>query len=85
MLKLRFVAEMLRFVSEEAGTYRVESADPNFVCQITNQVSYALAHLTGRLIGERYGENVPRGYALLLYEMGNPIGQDAGLARSGTG
>ena len=41
-------------------------------------------HLAGRLVGEGDGEDLERGQAL-IDQMGDPVGEDAGLSRPGTG
>ena len=40
----------------------------------------AVVHLFGGFVGEGDGEDVPRGYAHLLDEVDNAVGEDAGFA-----
>src|SRR3712207_8199843 len=39
----------------------------------------AILHLAGRLVGEGYGQDLVGGREPLIYEVGNPVGEHAGL------
>ena len=67
---------------EQAGAEAVEGADPD--PGAGDDGLDALAHLAGRLVGERQGQDVLRGDAL-PQQVGDPAGDDAGLPRAGAG
>jgi len=80
-------AETSRFTAKQANAERVEGADPGFAAIDAagfEKEAHAVAHLRGGLVGEGDGENRVGRHAL-LNQIGDAIGDDAGLAGSGAG
>ncbi len=78
------VAEHLGVAPEDAHARRVEGRHPHRLDHRPDEVADALAHLGGGLVGERDGEDVRRPHAL-VDQVGDAVGEHAGLARAGTG
>src|SRR5213080_4679849 len=68
---------------QQPGRERVEGADPQPLRVRAEQRRHAGAHFAGGLVRERHGEDPLRSDALLLDQVGDPRGEDAGLAGAG--
>jgi hypothetical protein len=53
--------------------------------QVSEQVGYALAHFAGRLIGEGDGEDGFRRDVVVVDEVADAVGDDAGFTGAGAG
>ena len=78
-------AELLGLTAEDPHARRVERRDPHALRAIADQLADAVAHLTGRLVGERDCEDLARPGLSGAQERGHPAREDAGLARPGAG
>ena len=75
-------AERGQLLLHDAQTGRVERGDPRGLD--VQQSMHAILHLARRLVGEGDREDAV-GRSALLDDVGDPVGDDAGLARTGTG
>ena len=57
--ELSGIAEQVGILAKHAHAHRVERADPHAACARRNQRRQTVAHLGGRLVGERDGKNLP--------------------------
>ena len=71
--------------AQDPGAQRVERAGLDVAAALADEADDPLAQLRGGAVGERDREDPPRGDALDADEVGDPMGQDAGLARAGAG
>ena len=69
---------------QDAHAGRVERGDPHRPGDRADEFGDAAAHLVGRLVGERDGEDRRRRHAL-VDEVGDAMGEHPRLARSGAG
>ena len=80
--KPRLVAEHRRFLAQEADAERVESRDGDALGLFAEHVRDAFLHLARRLVGEGDRGDVGRVEAALLDQVGDLLGDHAGLARA---
>ena len=73
--------DLLRMPPEDPIAYRMKRATPHLADIPGDQGPYPLQHLLGRLVGEGQEEDVARLDAP-VEEVGHPVGQGPGLARS---
>ena len=78
-------AESGGFPAEDADAGRVEGRDPHLLGHGSDQPGHPALHLVGGLVGERDGEDLERRDVVVADQMGDPVGQNPGLARPGTG
>ena len=78
------VAEPVGVGAQDAHAGGMERADPHLVRHRTHQHGDALAHLAGRLVGERDRQDL-HGMHALVDEVGDAVGEHPGLARTGAG
>ena len=64
---------------------RVERAGHDVPAALADEADDPLAQLGGGPVGEGDREDPPRGDVLDADQVGDPVGQDAGLARAGAG
>ncbi len=76
--------EVLGLAPEDAHARRVEGRDPHPVDRVADQSLDALAHLAGRLVRERDGQDLARPRIPALQQPRDAPGQHVGLARSGS-
>ena len=78
------VTQVVNVPPQHADTKRMERGHMRAAAEIVparaQQLGYALLHLCGGLVGEGHGQDALRRNPFNLNEMGNPIGDDAGLA-----
>ena len=74
------VAQLVGVPAEDPDAGRVERRHPHLLGHRADQRLDPLAHLVGRLVGEGDGEDLERRDALLADEIGDPVGEHAGLA-----
>ena len=72
-------------VAQNPHTGRVERRDPHAACPRTHQTHHPLAHLRGRLVGERDRQNLPHPYVASGQQVGDAAGEHRRLSRTGTG
>ena len=82
--ELARVAEQVGVGPQDAHAGRVERRDPHRPGDRADELGDAAAHLVGRLVGERDGEDRRRRHAL-VDEVGDAVGEHPRLARSGPG
>ncbi len=78
-------ADRASVAPEDACAERVECAHRDVAPVLADQPEDALAHLRGGLVREGHREDVPRLHAPDADQVRDAVGQDARLARSGTG
>ena len=81
----RRVAEPLRLAAQHPPAGGVEGEDPGGARLPAEHPLEPLAHLAGRLVRERDREDLVRLRAVRADQVGDPMGQHAGLARAGSG
>ena len=74
-----------RLPAEDAHAQAVEGRDPALHGRAGEQRLRARLHLPRRLVGEGDGQDALRGHPLVEDEVGDPMGDDAGLAAPGAG
>ena len=82
--ELARVAEAVGVGPQDPHARRVERAHPHRAGDRADERGDALAHLVGRLVGERDGED-PRRVHALVDEVGDAVREHPGLARPGAG
>ena len=85
MAKLRVDADGGPVAAQDAGAEGMEGAHGHLAALVADQGQDALAHLGGGLVGEGHGQDLPGLHALDADEVGDAVGQHAGLAGAGTG
>ncbi len=83
--ELARVAEPLRLGAQHPGTGGVEGHQPHRTHAAADQQPRALAHLPRRLVGEGDGQHLVGLDGAGGDQVGDPVGQHAGLARAGAG
>ncbi len=78
----RAVAEHARLAPQDAGACGVERRHPHPVRHAAHQLGDALLHLTRGLVREGDREDLERRHVTLADQVRDPVGQQAGLARS---
>ena len=79
-------AEPWRVPAKDADAGAVERRHPHSVGDApADEAGHPLAHLVRRFIGEGDGEDGVRRDAVVTDEVGNPIGENPGLAGTSTG
>jgi len=63
----------------------VERANPQPFHAFTQQMLHPVFHFPGGLVGEGDGHNIEQAHAHGLGEVGDPVGEHPGLARSRSG
>ena len=82
----RVDADRATVAPQDPRTEAVEGAHGDLSAGLlADQADDPLAHLAGGLVGEGHGQDVPGPDALDADEVGDPMGQDAGLAGPGAG
>ncbi len=66
--------------AQELRARRVKGADPGAAEPLTEELPHPRSHLARGLVREGHGEDVPRSHALGTDQVGDPIGDDPGLA-----
>ena len=82
--KIIGVPNVMCFRSKYSRENRVKGSHPQVAGIFTHHFFYSLAHLFGRLIGERKRHNIKGVNALTLNEVCDAIGEYPGFARSRT-
>jgi hypothetical protein len=77
--------DRLAVLAQDPGAQRVERSGHHVAAALADQADDALPKLGRSPVGERDGEDLPGRDVLDADEIGDPVGQDAGLARSGAG
>ncbi len=83
--ELARVAETVGVGAQHPGAGGVEGHDPHRARRAADEQLDALAHLLGRLVGEGDGEDLVRAGLTRAHQVGDPVGQDARLARARAG
>ena len=78
-------ADRLAVRAEDPGAQRVERAGLDVAAALTDEADDPFAQFRRGPVGEGDGEDPPRRHAVDPDEIGDPVGQDAGLARPGAG
>ena len=68
--------DVLAISAEDARAECVERAHRQVIRLITDEVLHAVAHLTGRPVGERDGQYPPRIHFQRAHEVGDAVGDD---------
>ena len=71
--------------AQDADTHGVEGGDPDTLGIAAQYLVDTLTHLSRRLVGKCYGQDVPGVHFALVDEIGDAVGDDAGLAAAGAG
>ena len=79
------VAQPVGVAAQDAQARGVEGRDPHLVGARPDQLGDAAAHLVGRLVGERDGQDPPGRRVAGGQQMADAPGQHPGLARTGAG
>ncbi len=79
------VAERVDLGPQDAHACGVEGGDPHHPRPVAHQFDDPGAHLGGRLVGERDGQDRARVHFAFPHQVGDPSRQDAGLARTCAG
>ena len=77
--------DRLAVAPEDPGAERVERARLDVATRLADERDDPLAQLAGGAVRERHREDLPRPDALDADEVGDPMGEDAGLAAAGAG
>ena len=83
--ELARVAEPVGVGAQHAGAGGVEGHDPHRAGGAADEQLDALAHLLRGLVGEGDGEDLVRARLAGAHQVGDPVGEDAGLAGAGAG
>ena len=83
--KIAIVAERVTFLAQDSRARRMKRADPRQRRVVADQSRDPLAHLGGGLVGERDREHLERRRLALGQDVGDTVGQRAGLARARAG
>ena len=78
-------ADRLAVGPQHPGAQRMERAGDDVAAALADQADDPLAELGRRAVGERHGQDPPRGDVLDADQVGDPMGQHARLARAGAG
>ncbi|MDH6190971.1 hypothetical protein M2168_004003 [Streptomyces sp. CZ24] len=78
-------AEVLRLAAQDAHAGAVEGGDPHGVGARADQLLHALLHLARGLVGEGDREDLARVHTALAEQVGDAVGEHAGLAGTGSG
>ena len=78
-------ADGFAVAAQDADAEGVEGAEEEALGVVGEERFDAVTHLAGGFVGEGDGEDAPGGDALLLDEVGDAVGEDAGLAGAGAG
>ena len=79
------VAELVGVGAQHAGAGGVEGHHPHRAGAVPHELLHPLAHLLRGLVGEGDGEDLARPRLPGAHQVGDPVGQDARLARSRAG
>ena len=71
--------------AQDAYARRVERGHPHLLGDRTDQLGHPALHLVGGLVGEGDGQDLERRDTLVLDEVGDAVGEHAGLARARAG
>ena len=77
------MAELIAVNPEYAGAESVKGGDPHLAGVRADEEGDAVLHLARGLVGEGYGEDLFGGGESLVYEVGDPVRQHAGLPAPG--
>ncbi len=77
-------AEAIDVGAKDAYAGRVERRDPHELRPVADEFDDTFTHLGCGLVGERDGEDLLRGHPPVTDQMGDPVGENPGLSRSGT-
>ena len=83
--KIAIVAERVAFLAQDSRAGRMKRADPRLRRVVADQRRDPLAHLAGGLVGERDRQHLEWRRLALGQDVGDTVGQHAGLARAGAG
>ena len=81
----RLQADAAGLAAQDPHAGGVEGGHPHPVGARPDQADDPLAHLAGRLVGEGDGQHLARPHPPGRQQVGDPVGQDPGLARAGAG
>ena len=71
--------------AQDPDTERMEGRDPDAFGAEADHFVDTLPHLSRSLVGKGDGQNVPGADLAFLHQVGDPVGDDAGLAAAGSG
>ena len=71
--------------AQDADTHGVEGGDPDTLGIAAQYLVDTLTHLSRRLVGKCYGQDVPGVHFAFVDQVGDAVGDDAGLAAAGAG
>ena len=77
-------ADAFTVASQDAGAYGVEGAHGHRFSGSQHQAVQAFAHFARGLVGEGDGKYAPGSHSALFDEVGDAVGDDAGLAGAGS-
>ena len=78
-------SQLLGVGAQHAHAHAMERRHPHAAAARAHQAVQALAHLGGRLVRERDGEDLPRSHVVVLDEVRDTVREHARLARAGAG
>ena len=79
-----FQTQRFAVLTQHAHAQSMEGADHHFLCFAPHQLFGPFTHFSSGFVGERDGGDALRGQTK-LNQVRNFVGDDAGLARTGTG
>jgi len=79
------VANVVGLCAQQAGEYRVEGAHPQVSGIASHHRLHPMPHFLGGLVGEGERHDVERIHVMGPDQVGDAVGEHAGLARAGTG
>jgi hypothetical protein len=77
------IPQKMNVLSKDADASRMKSAKPGPPPSLAKKGDDPLLHLVSGLVGKGDRHNIPRGNIPLMNEIGDSIGQNAGLATAG--
>ncbi len=78
-------AQAIGIGPQDTHAHGVEGGHPHAPGSAADELGQTLAHLSRRLVGEGDGQNLPGRRQVLLQDVGDAVGKNAGLAASGAG
>ena len=81
--KSGLVSHQVDVAAQDPDAHGVESGDPDALGAAAQDLVHALPHLSGRLVGECDGEDIPGIHFALVDQICDAVGDDAGLAAAG--
>ena len=79
------VAQQVDMTAQDPDAHGMEGRDPDAFRPETDQAVHPVPHFAGCLIGKCNGQDVPGVDLTFLHQIGDPVGNDPGLAAAGTG